>query len=208
MQVTFSPDDIDFDKTDGLVPAIIQDQSTHQVLMLGYMNRQALNKTLDEGRVTFYSRSKNRLWTKGETSGNHLEVASIQQDCDADTLLIEAKPIGPACHTGETSCFHQLPYKPAGNSDFLHQLENLLTTRKQELPEGSYTSKLFQKGTDKVAQKVGEEAVETVIAAKNENSELLYEASDLLFHLLMLLVDRGIKLDELISELEKRHKPD
>lgn len=207
MEVTFSTEQIDFEKSGGIVPAIIQDSSTHQVLMLGYMNKDALHQTIENGLVTFYSRSKNRLWSKGESSGNHLNVVSMQQDCDNDALLIQANPVGPACHTGETSCFHQLKFTPATSSDFLYQLENLLRDRKEKLPEGSYTSKLFQKGTDKIAQKVGEEAIETVIAAKNDNPELIYEASDLLFHLLMLLVDRGVDLNELISELEIRHKP-
>lgn len=208
MEVTFSPEQIDFEKSGGIVPAIIQDSSTYQVLMLGYMNKEALHHTIDNGQITFYSRSKERLWTKGESSGNHLHVVSIQQDCDNDALLIQANPAGPACHTGETSCFHQLAFKPSEESHFLHKLEELLIDRKQQLPEGSYTSKLFQKGSDKIAQKVGEEAIETVIAAKNDNPELIYEASDLLFHLLMLLVDRGVELNDLIGELEKRHKPD
>ncbi len=205
MNVSFSPDQLDFEKSDGLIPAIIQDDQTRQVLMMGYMNREALDKTMDSGLVTFYSRSKDRLWTKGETSGNHLKATSIQQDCDADTLLFMAQPVGPACHTGETSCFHQFKYDEPGKADFLLQLEQLLISRKTEQPEGSYTSSLFQKGTDKVAQKVGEEAIETVIAAKNENEELRYEASDLLFHLLMLLVQRDLPLTVLIDELKKRH---
>ena len=205
MNVSFSPDQLDFDKSDGLIPAIIQDEQTRQVLMMGYMNHEALNKTMESGLVTFYSRSKDRLWTKGETSGNHLKAISIQQDCDADTLLVMAQPVGPACHIGETSCFHQFEYDEPGKADFLLQLEKLLISRKKELPEDSYTSSLFQKGTDKVAQKVGEEAIETVIAAKNENEELRYESSDLLFHLLMLLVDRNLPLTELIKELKKRH---
>ncbi len=205
MNITFSPDQLDFDKSGGLIPAIVQDEATRQVLMLGYMNRDALQATLDKGLVTFYSRSKERLWTKGETSENYLEAISIQQDCDNDTLLIQARPKGPACHTGEQSCFHKLPYVDPSKTGFLLELEDLLIRRKQELPEGSYTSKMFRKGTDKLAQKVGEEAVETVIAAKNDNDELRYEASDLLFHLLMLLVDRNLPLEDLIAELKQRH---
>lgn len=205
MNISFSADRLDFEKSGGLIPAIIQDYNTRQVLMMGYMNREALEKTLDLGLVTFYSRSKNRLWTKGESSGNHLKVISLQQDCDADTILVMADPVGPACHTGETSCFHQFEYEQPGKADFLMQLEQLLISRKKELPEGSYTSKMFRKGTDKLAQKVGEEAVETVIAAKNDKDELRYEASDLLFHLLMLLVDRNLPLEDLIAELKQRH---
>lgn len=197
---------IDFSKTGGLIPAVIQDGSTGKVLMLGYMNKEAVTKTVDSGLVTFFSRSKQRLWTKGETSGNTLELLSLHVDCDHDSILIQAKPNGPTCHTGEDTCFFR-PKKSADHSDvsFLVELENLLKSRKKELPEGSYTSKMFQKGTDKLAQKVGEEAVETVIAAKNNNEELRYEASDLLFHLIMLLVDRDLPLSDLVDELKQRH---
>ncbi len=200
-----SIDDIVFNPSDGLVPAVIQDTTTRQVLMLGYMNREAVQQTLDSGKVTFYSRSKQRLWMKGESSGNVLKVVRIQKDCDNDALLVEAKPFGPTCHTGETSCFHEYPYD-AGLS-FLNELQDLLYERKEKLPEGSYTSKMFRAGRDKLAQKVGEEAVETVIAAKNSHEELKYEASDLLFHLMMLLTGEGMKLEDLVSELKKRHKP-
>lgn len=196
---------IDFDKAGGLVPVVIQDHTSGKVLMLGYMNAEAVAKTQETGLVTFYSRSKKRLWTKGETSGNTLELRSMHVDCDNDALLIQAKPNGPTCHTGEESCFFT-PERASTDLGFLAELEDLLVNRKKELPEGSYTSTMFKKGTDKLAQKVGEEAVETVIAAKNNNEELRYEASDLLFHLMMLLVDREMPLADLVAELRKRHK--
>ncbi|MEX2641069.1 MAG: bifunctional phosphoribosyl-AMP cyclohydrolase/phosphoribosyl-ATP diphosphatase HisIE [Balneolales bacterium] len=199
--------EVDFNKENGLVPAIIQHSEDCRVLMLGYMNRDALEHTRQTGDVTFFSRSKNRLWTKGETSGNTLKLVSMQKDCDGDALLIMAEPHGPTCHTGEESCFHEFEHKPPSKYyPFLKHLEQLLIQRKAELPENSYTSSMFRKGTDKLAQKVGEEAVETVIAAKNDNEELLYEASDLLFHLMMLLVDRGVPLSALVKELEDRHQ--
>ncbi len=200
-----SIDDIVFNPADGLVPAVIQNTATRQVLMLGYMNREAVQATLESGKVTFFSRSKQRLWMKGESSGNVLKVVRIQKDCDNDALLVEAKPSGPTCHTGEISCFHEYPYD-AGLT-FLNELQDLLYERKEKLPEGSYTSKMFRAGRDKLAQKVGEEAVETVIAAKNSHEELTYEASDLLFHLMMLLAGEGMKLEDLVAELKKRHKP-
>lgn len=201
------PDQLDFDKGDGLLPAVIQHHETLQVLMLGYMNRRAVRKTLEEGRVTFYSRSKERLWTKGETSGNYLHVTDLQKDCDSDTLLIHVDPAGPACHTGHTSCFFEKEFRPAEHPyAFLLKLELLLRDRKAELPENSYTAKLFRKGIDKIAQKVGEEGVETVIAAKNDDDEpLVYESSDLLFHLMVLLVEREVPFARLIGELERRH---
>ncbi|MEX0679758.1 MAG: bifunctional phosphoribosyl-AMP cyclohydrolase/phosphoribosyl-ATP diphosphatase HisIE [Balneolales bacterium] len=220
-----SINDIAFSSRDGLVPAVIQDRSTKQVLMLGYMNREAVQKTLDSGKVTFYSRSKKRLWMKGEQSGNILNLVQIQKDCDNDALLVEADPVGPTCHTGKTSCFHEYPYNmPSPNSSpvpdagnrtgsgttdglgFLNELQNLLYDRKDKRPEGSYTSKMFKAGRDKIAQKVGEEAVETVIASKNSREELAYEASDLLFHLMMLLTNENMKLQDLVKELQKRHK--
>jgi phosphoribosyl-AMP cyclohydrolase / phosphoribosyl-ATP pyrophosphohydrolase len=200
-----NPDDIIYNPADGLVPAVIQDAKTRQVLMLGYMNSEAVRATLDSGKVTFFSRSKKRLWMKGETSGNVLNVVRIQKDCDSDALLVEAAPIGPTCHTGETSCFHEYSYDDG--LAFLGELQDLLCERKEKLPEGSYTSKMFLAGRDKLAQKVGEEAVETVIAAKNSHEELIYEASDLLFHLMMLLIGEGMKLEDLVAELKKRHKP-
>jgi len=202
-----SADDIAYNPADGLVPAVIQDARTKQVLMLGYMNREAVQATVDSGKVTFFSRSKQRLWIKGESSGNVLTVVRIQKDCDDDALLIEADPAGPTCHTGETSCFHEHPFESGDDISFLNDLQELLYERKEKLPEGSYTSKMFRAGRDKLAQKVGEEAVETVIAAKNSREELTYEASDLLFHLMMLLTGENMKLQDLVEELQKRHKP-
>lgn len=196
---------LDFEKGDGLIPAIIQNVYNFQVLMLGYMSKEAIEKTLEEERVTFFSRSKQRLWTKGETSGNYLDVVDIQQDCDDDTLLILAKPNGPTCHTGEESCFHQKDFQPAKNLTFLNDLEELIISRKKEMPEGSYTTSLFNEGIDKIAQKVGEEAVETVIEAKNENHSLVDEVSDLIYHLLVLLVEKGVPLQKIVQNLEKRH---
>ncbi len=196
---------LNFEKGDGLIPAIIQDANNFQVLMLGYMNKKALEKTLEEERVTFYSRTKQRLWTKGESSGNYLDVVNIQQDCDDDTLLILAKPQGPTCHTGEQSCFHQKDFKPKKDLHFLNDLEELIISRKKEMPEGSYTTSLFNDGIDKIAQKVGEEAVETVIEAKNENHSLVDEVSDLIYHLLVLLVEKGVPLQKIVQNLEKRH---
>jgi phosphoribosyl-ATP pyrophosphohydrolase/phosphoribosyl-AMP cyclohydrolase len=196
---------LDFEKGDGLIPAIIQDANNFQVLMLGYMNKEALEKTLEEERVTFFSRSKQRLWTKGETSGNYLDVVNIQQDCDDDTLLILAKPHGPTCHTGEDSCFHQKDFNPAKDLNFLNDLEELIISRKKEMPEGSYTTSLFNDGIDKIAQKVGEEAVETVIEAKNKNHSLVDEVSDLIYHLLVLLVEKEVPLQTIVQNLEGRH---
>jgi len=196
---------LNFEKGDGLIPAIIQNANDFQVLMLGYMNKKALKKTLEEERVTFYSRTKQRLWTKGESSGNYLDVVNIQQDCDDDTLLILAKPQGPTCHTGEQSCFHQKDFTPEKDLHFLNNLEELIISRKKEMPEGSYTTSLFNDGIDKIAQKVGEEAVETVIEAKNENHSLVDEVSDLIYHLLVLLVEKGVPLQKIVQNLEKRH---
>ena len=195
---------IDFNKMDGLVPAIIQDELTAKVLMLGYMNQEALQKTQDTGKVTFYSRTKKRLWTKGEESGNFLNVVSIQSDCDDDTLLIKVKPIGPVCHTGSDTCWSE-----TNQNDFyfLKFLQDFIQTRFKDMPEGSYTTSLFQSGVNRMAQKVGEEAIETVIEATNGTDELfLYEASDLLYHLIVLLTSKGYSLDDLGRELKKRHK--
>ena len=193
---------IDFQKTDGLVPVIIQDEQTLEVLMLGYMNREAYDKTVAENRVTFYSRSKKSLWTKGETSGNYLQVKDIHMDCDNDTLLIKVKPSGPTCHTGERSCF-----KTAYNQNFILQLENIIADRYENPQEGSYVNKLHRKGLNKIAQKVGEEAVETVIAALNETeTDLINESSDLFFHLLVLLKEKGLSLEKIAANLESRHK--
>ncbi|HKJ31386.1 MAG TPA: bifunctional phosphoribosyl-AMP cyclohydrolase/phosphoribosyl-ATP diphosphatase HisIE, partial [Balneolales bacterium] len=180
-------EELNFDKGDGLIPAIIQDEKTGRVLMLGYMNREAVEKTLKSGLVTFYSRSKKRLWTKGETSGNYLHLREIQKDCDDDTILVQAEPEGPTCHTGHDSCFHEKQFSPSWQATsngkaFLDELEDLLYNRKKNLPEKSYTSTMFKKGLDRIAQKVGEEGVETVIAAKNDDkAAFIYEASDLVF---------------------------
>lgn len=198
---------LDFKKGGGLIPAIIQDAATGQVLMLGYMNEQALKKTIKEKQVTFFSRSKERLWTKGETSGNTLELVDIQPDCDNDTLLVLANPQGPACHTGEDSCFYRKDFKPkAADLNFLSELEALIKSRKKELPGDSYTTYLFEKGIDKIAQKVGEEATETVIEAKNnKKAKFTGEAADLVFHLMVLLREKGVSLKKVTKELEKRH---
>ncbi len=195
---------LDFNKTAGLIPAIIQDDSTSKVLMLGYMNEEALAKTQSEGKVTFYSRTKNRLWTKGEESGNFLNVVSIASDCDNDTLLIKVNPVGPVCHTGADTCWNE---ENQGDFFFLKYLQDFIQKRHDEMPEGSYTTKLFQKGINKIAQKVGEEAVETVIEATNgTDADLLYEASDLVYHLIVLLTSKGFSLDDIGKELKKRHK--
>jgi phosphoribosyl-ATP pyrophosphohydrolase/phosphoribosyl-AMP cyclohydrolase len=193
---------IDFSK--GLIPAIIQDAATLQVLMLGYMNQEAYEKTLAEKRVTFFSRSKNRLWTKGETSENYLGVVRMQIDCDQDTILIQVNPQGPTCHTGADTCFGNAN---VDNAAWLDYLKHVIRSRKNESAESSYTASLFQKGTHKVAQKVGEEPVELVIEALMNNDELFKgEAADLLFHLLVLLEDRGIGLEEVVGLLQKRHQ--
>ncbi|MFH5885656.1 bifunctional phosphoribosyl-AMP cyclohydrolase/phosphoribosyl-ATP diphosphatase HisIE [Halalkalibaculum sp. DA3122] len=200
-------DKIDFNKGDGIVPAIIQDADTYQVLMLGYMNKPALKKTIEQRRVTFYSRSKERLWTKGETSENYLDLVEIQADCDNDTLLIFAHPQGPTCHTGNTSCFHEKEFRPKKERyAFLKELEDLIKDRKANLPEDSYTTYLFKKGIDKMAQKVGEEAVETVIEAKNDKKKkFVGEVADLVFHLMVLMVEKGISLKKVVKKLKKRH---
>jgi len=193
---------VDFEKTGGLVPAIVQHATTLQVLMLGYMNQEALEKTKAEGKVTFFSRSKNRLWTKGEESKNYLMVDEIQVDCDNDTLLIKAFPEGPTCHTGSTSCFKE--ETPKG---FLYELEKVIEGRIAEGSENSYTSKLFNRGVNKVAQKVGEEAVELVIESKDDNIDLFSnEAADLLYHFLILLKTKDLKLQDIEQILVDRHK--
>lgn len=192
---------IDFIKGDGLVPAIIQDSETNIVLMLGYMNQDAFLKTKESGKVTFFSRSKNRLWTKGETSGNWLYYKNAYLDCDNDTLLIKASPEGPTCHKGQDTCFKEKNDK----SFSLTSLENIILQRKAEMPEDSYTTHLFNKGINKIAQKVGEEATEVIIEGLSKNNELLKEESaDLLYHLLVLLAVREIKLDDIVKVLEKR----
>jgi phosphoribosyl-AMP cyclohydrolase / phosphoribosyl-ATP pyrophosphohydrolase len=195
---------IDFSKyTDGLVPAIIQDATTNVVLMLGFMNEAALQKTQELQKVTFYSRSKQRLWTKGEESGNFLELKEIKVDCDNDTLLIKAKPVGPVCHTGADTCWNETNT----SNDFLAVLENIIADRKNNPSDKSYTTSLFAKGINKVAQKVGEEAVELVIESKDDNKELfLGEAADLLFHYLILLQAKGFELKDVVKVLKERHK--
>ncbi len=192
---------IDFNKGNNLVPVIIQDEQTLEVLMLGYINEEAYQKTVSEQKVTFFSRTKNRLWTKGEESGNFLHVRSIRQDCDNDSLLISVKPEGPTCHTGSRSCF-ATEYK----QNFIFELESIIENRYNNPVEGSYINSLRQKGLNKIAQKVGEEGVETVIAAINETeNDLINEASDLVFHLLVLLKEKNIKLQTIAENLEKRH---
>ena len=200
---------------EGLIPAIIQDDTTLAVLMLGYMDKEALEKTQKEGRVTFYSRSRGRLWTKGETSGNYLDVVSIARDCDSDSLLIRVNPHGPVCHTGTGSCFADEAVRQAvaaGEKEtrtegFIRELEQVIRQRHRDMPEGSYTSRLFSRGVPKIAQKVGEEAVETVIEAVAQNRDaMIYEASDLVYHLLVLLEATGCSISDLEKELERRHR--
>ena len=193
---------IDFTKGNGLVPVVIQDNNTLQVLMVGYMNEEALNKTIEEKKVTFFSRSKNRLWTKGETSGNYLYVIEISADCDSDSILIKADPAGPVCHTGSTSCFGIETAK-----GFIYELEHIINQRIKNNTEESYTNKLYKKGINKVAQKVGEEAVELIIESKDNNMELFRnEAADLLYHLLILLKTKSVNLENIEEVLKKRHE--
>ena len=193
---------LDFSKLDGLVPCVVQDATTLRVLMVGFMNEEAYIKTVADKRVTFFSRAKQRLWTKGETSGNFLEVAEILLDCDKDTLLIKANPIGPVCHTGADTCFNE------ANSDWtLESLESLILQRKKNPQPGSYTNSLFDKGINKIAQKVGEEAVELVIESKDDNRDLfLGEAADLMYHYLVLLTAKGFSLQDVLQVLKERHK--
>lgn len=198
--------EINFKKSsDGLIPAVVQDYETGKVLMLGYMNEESLAKTEAEKVVTFFSRSKQRLWTKGETSGHFLEVKTILVDCDQDTILIKASPIGPTCHTGADTCFFE---KNEGKASFLNYLQKqIIRDRKNNPSDASYTSKLFARGVNKIAQKVGEEAVELVIEAKDSNDDLFKgEAADLLFHYLILLEQRGMDLDDIVDVLKTRHK--
>lgn len=187
----------------GLIPAIIQDNYTQKVLMLGFMNKEAYEKTVETGKVTFFSRTKNRLWTKGEQSGNFLHVASIKADCDNDTLLIMVHPDGPVCHTGTDTCWGE---KNEQDIMFLKELQDFIDRRRQEMPEKSYTTSLFNSGVNKMAQKVGEEAVETVIEACNGTDErLIYEGADLLYHLIVLLTYKGYRIEDLARELKERH---
>ena len=189
---------LDFDKMNGLVPAIIQDADTAKVLMLGFMNREAYDKTVETGKVTFFSRTKNRLWTKGEESGNFLNVVSMKEDCDKDTLLIQVHPVGPVCHTGADTCWGEKNEQPVM---FLKLLQDFIDKRHEEMPEGSYTTSLFESGVNKMAQKVGEEAVETVIEACNGTDErLIYEGADLLYHLIVLLTSKGYRIEDLARD--------
>ena len=197
-------DKIDWDKGDGLVPAIVQNSDNGQILMLAYMDRAALAQTISSKKVTFFSRSKNRLWTKGETSGNWLDFISGEMDCDADTLLIQARPQGPSCHTGSVTCFND---QTPSNIGFLDQLGALIADRHKTMPEGSYTTSLFAEGKSRIAQKVGEEGVELALARmKDDNAEMASEAADLLFHMMVLLEDAGLSLGDAISVLQNRHK--
>ena len=197
---------IDFEKNGGLVPAIVQDARTRKVLMLGYMSPEAYEKTINTGQVTFWSRSRQKLWTKGETSGNLLDLVSIKEDCDHDTLLVQAIPHGPTCHTGTDTCWGE-------DNDqnpllFLSELQDFIEKRHEEMPEGSYTTSLFQDGINRMAQKVGEEALEAVIEAVNgSNDRLVYEGSDMLYHLIVLLTAKGLRIEDLARELQERHSP-
>ena len=195
--------ELDFDKMDGLIPAIIQDNSTQKVLMLGFMNKEAYEKTVETGKVTFFSRTKKRLWTKGEESGNFLNVVSIKADCDNDTLLVMANPCGPVCHKGTDTCWGE---KNEQDIMFLKELQDFIDKRHKEMPENSYTTSLFKSGVNKMAQKVGEEAVETIIEACNGTDErLMYEGAELLYHLIVLLTSKGYRIEELARELKERH---
>ena len=198
--------EIDFDKLGGLVPAIVQDARTKNVLMLGFMNREAYDKTVATGKVTFWSRTRNCLWTKGETSGNYLNLVEVRNDCDKDTLLVKAIPDGPTCHTGTDTCWGE--DNSASPLLFLTELQDFIEKRHEEMPEGSYTTSLFRKGINRIAQKVGEEALETVIEATNgSNDKMVYEASDLLYHLIVMLTEKGLRIEDVAGELQKRHDP-
>ena len=208
---------IDFEKGGGLVPAIVQDAETKNVLMLGYMNEEAYQKTIDTKKVTFWSRSRNCLWTKGETSGNFLHLVDIKVDCDNDTLLVKAHPDGPTCHTGTDTCWGEENH-PIDNGQlimdndsplmFLKELQDFIDKRHAEMPEGSYTTKLFKDGVKRIAQKVGEESLEAVIeACTGTNEQLTYEAADMLYHLIVLLTAKGMRIEDLVEELHRRHDP-
>ena len=209
---------IDFNKMGGLVPAIIQDATTRHVLMLGFMNEEAYQKTVATRRVTFWSRTRQTLWTKGETSGHYLNLVDMKIDCDNDTLLVRVNPVGPVCHTGTDTCWGEenvpqgLPVEENTENNpllFLSELQDFINRRKQEMPEGSYTTKLFSQGINKIAQKVGEEALETVIEATNGTADhLVYEASDLLYHLIVMLADKGLRIEDVATELHRRHDPE
>lgn len=198
--------EIDFEKMQGLVPAIIQDAVTSKVLMLGFMNKEAYEKTVETGLVTFWSRTRNCLWTKGETSGNVLKVVKILNDCDNDTLLIKANPAGPVCHTGADTCWSETNEK--NPLLFLTELQDFINKRHEEMPEGSYTTSLFKDGLNRMAQKVGEEALELVIEATNGTKErMIYEGSDMLYHLIVLLASKGLRIEDMAAELAERHQP-
>lgn len=195
--------ELDFEKMNGLIPAIIQDNYTQKVLMLGFMNKEAYKKTMETGKVTFFSRTKNRLWTKGEESGNFLHVVSVKADCDNDTLLIMVHPEGPVCHKGTDTCWGD---KNEQDIMFLKELQDFIDRRRQEMPEKSYTTSLFNSGVNKMAQKVGEEAVETILEACNGTDErLIYEGADLLYHFIVLLTYKGYRIEDLARELKERH---
>ena len=198
--------EIDFQKSGGLVPAIVQDADTRNVLMLGYMNEEAYRKTIETKKVTFFSRSRQKLWTKGETSGNFLNLVSIKSDCDNDTLLVRVNPVGPACHLGTDTCWGEK--NEANPLLFLTELQDFINKRHEEMPEGSYTTSLFKDGLNRMAQKVGEEALEAVIEATNgTNERLIYEASDMFYHLIVLLTSKGLRIENIAQELQVRHDP-
>ena len=198
--------EIDFKKQGGLVPAIIQDYITNKVLMLGYMNEDAYEQTLKTGKVTFWSRSRQCLWTKGETSGNFLNLVSIKSDCDNDTLLVRVNPVGPACHLGTDTCWGEK--NETNPLLFLTELQDFINKRHEEMPEGSYTTSLFKDGLNRMAQKVGEEALEAVIeATSGTNERLIYEASDMFYHLIVLLTSKGLRIEDIAKELQVRHDP-
>lgn len=202
--------DMNFDKMQGLIPAIIQDAETHQVLMLGYMNKEAYDITVQTGKVTFWSRSRQTIWTKGETSGNYLNVVDIKNDCDQDTLLIRVNPTGPVCHTGTDTCWGEKNEASTNNNPllFLSELQDFIEERHRQMPEGSYTTSLFKDGLNRMAQKVGEEALELVIEAVNgSNERMVYEGSDMLYHLIVLMTSKGMRIEQLAEELMQRHNP-
>ncbi|MCR5362837.1 MAG: bifunctional phosphoribosyl-AMP cyclohydrolase/phosphoribosyl-ATP diphosphatase HisIE [Bacteroidales bacterium] len=205
--------EINFEKLGGLVPAIVQDADTNKVLMLGFMNKEAYEKTVQTNLVTFWSRTRQCLWTKGETSGNTLTVKEILNDCDQDTLLIKAVPAGPVCHTGADTCWDETNKRDAAHNQenallFLSELQDFIEKRHEEMPEGSYTTSLFKDGLNRMAQKVGEEALELVIEATNgTNDRLIYEGSDMLYHLIVLLTSKGLRIEEMAAELRERHNP-
>lgn len=202
--------EVDFDKGDGLVPAVVQDAESRCVLMLGYMNKEALERTLKSGRVTFYSRSRQCLWEKGETSGHWLEVREIRKDCDADALLVKVKAHGAVCHTGADTCWGEVNVcgTQRNGTEFLTELQDFIDRRRKEMPDGSYTTSLFRAGVNRMGQKVGEEALETVIEAVNGSKErMVYEAADMMYHLIVLLSAKGLRVEDVVKELEGRHAP-